>query len=121
MTTKTISVKKLETLLRLGEERVLVVDVRQDDFIIGKILGSVHMPFDRFPEPAISSLRALVEQMKPKYIITHCHFCQTRGPKTARMLQYSGVFDACEVLYLEGGWEAWSRAYGGNADLVEKL
>jgi Cdc25 family phosphatase len=86
----------------------LILDVREDDYVFGKIPGSVNIPFCIFTE----SLPNVMELLKGKrYAIVHCHFSQSRGPAAAEILAKSldGVDDLIdvEVLVLEGGWKTW--------------
>ena len=107
-------------LVRESPQNVVIVDVRQHDYTVGKIRGSINIPFDRFPEPAIGELVNIVQTVKPKMIVTHCHYCQTRGPKSARMLRESGGFSV-PIVYLEGGWDAWYGRFNDDQFMIEQL
>lgn len=116
----TIKVSELAEYVKRGGQEVLIVDVRQHDYTTGKIKNSVNIPFDRFPQPAIQQIMDIVSTKQPSVIVTHCHYCQSRGPKSARMLLESGMF-TIPVLYLTGGWDAWYECFHDNTSMIEDL
>ena len=102
---------------------VLVVDVREDDFGIGKIPGSLNIPFHSFE----NSYDILVEATKGKnYVIFHCHFSAQRGPSAAAMARdfYEKAYLPGErptVLVLRGGFKAWFNLYHNDLRHFQKL
>jgi rhodanese-related sulfurtransferase len=99
-----ISVSELAVKLKERPEAILVVDVRQDDYVDGCILGSLHVPFDQFPEPAMTAIRSKISS-DTKMIVTHCHYSQNRGPKAAQII--ASTIDRVPAACLQGGWTAW--------------
>jgi Cdc25 family phosphatase len=99
-----ISVKELAARLREGDRSILIVDVREHDYMNGHIVGSLHVPFNQFPHPAIETVKEHLSG-KVRTVVTHCHYSQNRGPKAAAFLRNSGLFE--QVVYLSGGWSAW--------------
>lgn len=70
---------------------IQVVDVRDDDFRGGNIVGARNVPSESFAhDENREALRSLAEELKdvPK-VVFHCALSQVRGPKAARM--YSEV------------------------------
>ncbi|GAB4821492.1 hypothetical protein N2152v2_008538 [Parachlorella kessleri] len=72
-------------------EKVLVVDVRDDDFGGGHIAGCVHFPVNRFHSDY--DLDAFIEEyiqqrQHLETVVVHCYLSQQRGPLCARRQLY---------------------------------
>ena len=121
MSVGVISGRELSNLLHQDPDTLLIVDVREDDYTRGKILKSINIPFYTFSDgDNASGIHKIQERLKENprinMIITHCHYCQTRGPKAAKIL--SKHVKGIPVYYLQGGWAAWVIEY---PDLCEPL
>ncbi|KDQ09908.1 hypothetical protein BOTBODRAFT_506596 [Botryobasidium botryosum FD-172 SS1] len=98
-----------------ANEDYIIVDVRDDDFIGGNIVGCVRSPSSVF----LSDVNGLVEKTKgiPK-VVFHCMLSQARGPKSARIyaetsrnLHESEDKPTQEVLILRGGFSEFQAKY----------
>lgn len=98
-----------------------VVDVRDDDFLGGNIVGCIRSPSRHFD----GSLNELYEQTKdvPK-VIFHCALSQERGPKAARKYAERCATDSTntekEILVLRGGFTEFQASFKDDPALVEK-
>ncbi|KAG9005421.1 hypothetical protein FRB94_010900 [Tulasnella sp. JGI-2019a] len=104
-------------------EDFAIVDVRDDDFLGGNIVGCLRYPSEKYE----SSIAELIEKTKnvPK-VIFHCALSQQRGPKAARIYaeqcaaQNEGAKTEKEVLVLRGGFTEFQSAFKNDPKLVEK-
>ncbi|KAI8616885.1 Rhodanese-like domain-containing protein, partial [Chytriomyces sp. MP71] len=100
----------------------LIVDVRDEDFIGGNIIGAVNIlahEFNRTPSE-FAPLLSL-----PRRLIFHCALSQVRGPKSANtyvreVLPQNIENPGQQVFVLTGGFSAWQLRYGKDARLTEK-
>ncbi|KLT45155.1 Rhodanese-like protein [Cutaneotrichosporon oleaginosum] len=101
-----------------------VVDVRDDDFAGGNIVGALNYPSDTF----MAKIDELVKRMEgvPK-VVFHCALSQVRGPKAARryaearQLILKDTAPAQEVLVLREGFTGFQSRYRNDQTLVEKF
>ncbi|EMR08136.1 hypothetical protein PNEG_03574 [Pneumocystis murina B123] len=107
---------------------IIIVDVREDDFIGGHIKGALHIPSYKLS----SHILNLVEETKKaKEIIFYCSFSQQRGPAGARLflveqqkihnikgIQEKTIFP--KVYVLRGGFVEWQKKYGNDEKLTDK-
>lgn len=84
-----INSDQLHNLLESKQHNILVIDVRDDDYIGGNIKNAVNIPSHRFNY----RLQHIVDDyivnsnIQPfDYIVLHCMKSQVRGPKAARQL-----------------------------------
>lgn len=121
--------EQLVDCLRQGElssSKLVVVDVRDEDRALGWIIGSYWFPSNEFLKDVSSSVNRLLETHTnaSKYVF-HCQLSQVRGPSCASLFQKEVVANHrnkaqdLEVYILEGGYEAFSRKYGKDEQLVE--
>ncbi|CAO1639170.1 unnamed protein product [Sympodiomycopsis kandeliae] len=145
-----ITATSLAELLKQSSARknIAVIDVRDDDFSGGNIVGCKNIPSTIFE----SKLDSLVKEMQNvPTIVFHCSLSQQRGPKSARMYsehrsdflhrgliaalttskehhnlpQYKETGDESDsiagqkVLVLRDGFSNFGRVYQSDKDLVE--
>jgi len=107
-----------------ANEDYIIVDVRDDDFIGGNIVGCLRSPSNVF----LTDVNGLVEKTKDiPQVVFHCMLSQARGPKAARVyaetsrnLQEPGNKTTQEVLVLRGGFSEFQAKYKDDPALVEK-
>jgi rhodanese-related sulfurtransferase len=67
----------------VAKKDYIIVDVRDDDFRGGNIVGAHNEPSETF----LAGVDKLVEDTKGvKTVIFHCMLSQQRGPKAARVI-----------------------------------
>ncbi|KAI8850982.1 Rhodanese-like domain-containing protein [Chytridium lagenaria] len=97
-----------------------IVDVRDEDFNGGHILGAKNIPAHELLE---DTAKYAPELAKPKKLIFHCALSQVRGPKSANgylaHLRNSGAGLDQEVLVLKGGFTTFQYKYKDDKELVE--
>ncbi|GLC45954.1 hypothetical protein PLESTB_001200700 [Pleodorina starrii] len=116
---------QLATALRHPQQkdRVLVLDVRDEDFAGGHIRGAVNAPSEDWADdPHIDGL--IDAHLKGKdTVVVHCMFSQQRGPRCAMRLarRLDARMDASRpaVYVLRGGFTGFVRQYRHEHDLVE--
>lgn len=121
-----ISAKELATFLRNPENKIAVVDVRDDDYEGGHIKGCIHSPSTGFLDGGVESVREKTKETP--VVVFHCALSQVRGPKAARI--YAETTDEVrkrggdapipqEVLVLRGGFTEFQALFRHDKDLVE--
>ncbi|EAU85771.2 hypothetical protein CC1G_04988 [Coprinopsis cinerea okayama7 len=99
----------------------LVVDVRDDDFIGGNIVGCLNKPSGEF----LNTVDELVKDTKDvPLVIFHCALSQVRGPKAARIYKETrenllGPNQSQEIAVLREGFTQFQVKYKDDPDLVE--
>jgi len=102
----------------------VVVDVRDEDFIGGNIIGCVRAPWLEYP----TTVDGLVTRAKdvPKMIF-HCMMSQERGPRAAKAYAETrnnrlspGETSEQEIYVLRGGFSEFQRHFRDDPALVEK-
>ena len=101
-----------------------IIDVRDDDFSIGKIFGSKNFPSIDFDEKLEDLTKFLLKNEK-KQLIFHCYYSQARGPRCAQTFQ-EFVDDKYpnnkfQIFVLEGGWCNFYEKFGDDKKLIEKI
>ncbi|KAH6912607.1 Rhodanese-like domain-containing protein [Coprinopsis sp. MPI-PUGE-AT-0042] len=104
-------------------KQLLVVDVRDDDFKGGNIVGAVNKPSGEF----LNSVDSLVKDTKDvPLVIFHCALSQVRGPKAARIYEETrkNLFPEAgdkpqEVAVLVDGFTQFQVKYKDDPKLVE--
>ncbi|KAE9394883.1 Rhodanese-like protein [Gymnopus androsaceus JB14] len=103
----------------------LVVDVRDDDWAGGNIVGGINMPSNDF----LNSVDQLVKETKDvPMVIFHCALSQMRGPKAARIyketrqniLSETDSTSPTKVLILRDGFTGFQAKFKDDPKLVEK-
>lgn len=102
-------------------EHIAIIDVREADYVTGRVKGSLHYPFHKLTEhlPELVAMAAT-----KRTIIFHCHFSQTRGPRAAKLLSMElPEEEATRVCVLEGGWKTWQTLchHTNRLDLIEPV
>lgn len=120
---------QLASELRLRAEqprKIAVVDVRDDDYEGGHIVGAIHAPSSTF----LDRVDSLVGKELQGYeqVVFHCSLSQQRGPKSARIYretrdaaQSSGRVPSSEqeVFVLRDGFSNFGPKFKNDKDLVE--
>ncbi|QRW06591.1 Dual specificity phosphatase, catalytic domain [Ceratobasidium sp. AG-Ba] len=124
---KYISPTELGELMKSGKKPMkdyAVVDVRDDDFIGGNIVGCVRAPSNNY----LTTVDSLVTKTQdvPKMIF-HCALSQQRGPKAARIYAETrnnrlnpGETSQQEIYVLRGGFTEFQSQFKDDPVLVEK-
>ncbi|KAG9084308.1 hypothetical protein FRC07_013674, partial [Ceratobasidium sp. 392] len=122
-----ISPAELSELIKSDKQPMkdyAVVDVRDDDFIGGNIVGCVRAPSNNYH----TTVDGLVTKTKdvPKMIF-HCSLSQQRGPKAARIYAETrnnrlnaGETSPQEIYVLRGGFTEFQALFKDDPALVEK-
>lgn len=112
-----------------GQENVVVLDVRDDDFVGGNIRDCVNIPCWELLEG--SRMDAFIDEhlLNPGgrvVLVVHCYLSQQRGPLAARRIvqrldQRCGEDERSKirVCVLAHGWRRFSQMYKDEEDLVE--
>lgn len=104
------------------QSRVLVLDVRDDDWCGGNIKGSLNIPSEVFDEELDGIVDKLV--VGKEVVVVHCMFSQERGPRCAgrlaQRLKARGIL-SLRVLVLRGGFKGWLSQYRHDSDMVENM
>ncbi|CAK7214407.1 hypothetical protein SBRCBS47491_002132 [Sporothrix bragantina] len=125
---KYISAAQLADRIRAGANSLAVVDVRDDDYIGGHILGSLHFASGSLDATLPTLLRKLQDS---ETVVFHCALSQQRGPSAA--LKYLREVAAQEnkasggivpskpqtVYVLDRGFVGWQEVYGEDKELTE--
>ncbi|KDN37250.1 Rhodanese-like protein [Tilletiaria anomala UBC 951] len=130
---KYIDADSLASLLKdpKTKEKLVVVDVRDDDFEGGNIKGAINVPSSNFENKVADLVKAL--QHKDK-IVLHCALSQQRGPKAARIYSEAKQADtqkadsalegnelgiSQEIYVLRDGFGGFGPKFKSDLDLVE--
>lgn len=108
-----ISRDKLADLVRGKAPGLAIIDVRDNDYIGGHIIGCQNVPTNQHDY----KMPELVRTLKDKdTVIFHCVLSQQRGPSSAlrylRERERLGDSDAAEkqrVYVLDGGFQKWQE------------
>ncbi|GMK55117.1 hypothetical protein CspeluHIS016_0201730 [Cutaneotrichosporon spelunceum] len=122
-----INAEEMATIIKANPEGAgkewAVVDVRDDDFAGGNIVGALNYP----SETLLAKIDELVKRMEgvPK-IVFHCALSQVRGPKSARRYAEARSLllkDAPpqDILVLRDGFSGFQSRYRNDKQLVEKF
>ncbi|RKP16638.1 Rhodanese-like protein [Rozella allomycis CSF55] len=110
-----------------------IIDMRDDDYIDGKIVDSINIPSEEFTEEVATRL---CEKLKNKsLVIFHCHlsqvkhelgFYKVRGPSAAKL--YENIIKdegrdifMQKIAVLEGGFSKWRNLFEHDADLYQNI
>jgi len=117
---------QLYAALSAGGGDVLVLDVRDQDAVGGKIRGAVNVPSEdsvwtTSSEGLSTEQKVLAERVgKYKTVVCHCAFSKQRGPACARALSQivSELEKPPEVVVLRGGYNTFASDYrrGGEVE-----
>jgi rhodanese-related sulfurtransferase len=105
-------------------DKILILDVRDDDFDGGHIRAN---NFLNLPSYTLSTGDAIDEFIKNKLpstvdtVVVHCYLSQQRGPTAARriherllQLERAGNPEICVMAH---GWRRWQREFGDDPEL----
>ncbi|KAJ3764346.1 Rhodanese-like domain-containing protein [Lentinula raphanica] len=118
---------ELANIMRSGKtpkKDYLVVDVRDDDYVGGNIVGGLNMPSKEF----LMNVDQLVKETKDvPLVVFHCALSQLRGPKAARIyketrqnvLSEIDSTSPTKVLVLRDGFTGFQAKFKDDAELVE--
>ncbi|KAG7193138.1 uncharacterized protein KQ657_000892 [Scheffersomyces spartinae] len=119
---KFLAPEVLRNWLTKESKRLIIVDVRDDDFQTGHIRDCFHILSHEF-DSYLPQLQQTLLAKDYSDIIFHCALSQVRGPKaTLKYLRAlnslredeSRQLDQINVWVLEGGYQAWHRLYGND-------
>ncbi|PWN47006.1 Rhodanese-like protein [Violaceomyces palustris] len=122
-----------------SSKEIAIVDVRDDDFVGGNIVGARNVPSTSFESQVDSLVLGPLKEFKK--VVFHCSLSQQRGPKAARI--YSETRTEVlrreklsetesksdpkgkpnpeqEVLVLRGGFSEFGAKFKNEKDIVEK-
>lgn len=111
-------IKQDELLYKLNQnENILLIDLREDDYIGGHIKNSVNIPANTFSNNINRVLRLLNEYNS---VIFYCQESLKRSPRCCNIL-LSEIIDNKdkEIYILEGGFYNWVKRFW-NTNLVEE-
>jgi rhodanese-related sulfurtransferase len=110
----------LNSLIQMiNREEVAIVDVRDDDYVGGHIIGSEHVSFDRFESRVHELVDKWIRKQKKSIIVFTCMHCEQRGPACA------GIFANClekegikniQIHVLSGGFQEWLKNFAGKSE-----
>lgn len=101
----------------IHNENILLIDLREDDYIGGHIKNSVNIPANTFSNNIDRVLRLLD---KYNYVIFYCQESLKRSPRCSNIL-LSEISDNKDkqIYILEGGFYNWVKRFW-NTNLVEE-
>lgn len=112
----------LADLLEVGDAKTVVVDVRDDDFFGGNIVGARNLPSERWTDKSVVS--DLINDVKNSdTVVFHCMKSQVRGPTCAR--QFLAQMNEADmerrptVKVLYGGFSQWRNRYHEDPSKIE--
>ena len=120
---KFVSRSDLASMLRSKQPGVTIIDVRDDDYIGGHILGSQHVPVGTHDYKMPELVRTLRDE---NLVVFHCTLSQQRGPGSALryLRERKGMVNAGtvpqrkdgenlevaqQVKVLDGGFSKWQQ------------
>jgi rhodanese-related sulfurtransferase len=128
-----IHAQNLAHLIKQKTKGIFVVDVRDDDYLEGNIIGSYHFPHCSLVKDfsALSSLilkethssdsfDSLSKSDLVNVIIFHCTFSQTRGPNAFELFDRAYPEFQEKTFILKGGWKSWKELYYDDQELTIK-
>ncbi|GAB4823907.1 hypothetical protein N2152v2_010953 [Parachlorella kessleri] len=109
-----------------GRSKLLVVDVRDDDYVGGHIVGGTRFSVDNFQD---DDWRQLVDGFIKREILSrdletvvvHCFLCQQRGPFCAKRLAsrlQNLELEEPRVCILRNGFKGFKELYGNDPQLI---
>lgn len=111
-----ISREKLAELIKAKTPGLAVIDVRDNDYIGGHILGCKHVPVNEHDYRMPELIRTLKDQ---DTVVFHCALSQQRGPSSAlKYLRQRDLLNGADaekeaskqtVYVLEGGFQKWQE------------
>ncbi|KAL0490228.1 YCH1, partial [Acrasis kona] len=106
----------------LSQEDVVVVDVRDDDYLGGAIKGSIRLPFSEFEGKVDDLVKQLIKDKK-ETVVFYCMFSQQRAPTCASTFVDAATqleSNNIKVYVLSGGFHLWLKTFSdseqGSAD-----
>jgi len=103
--------------------KLLVVDVRADDYPGGSIPTSVHQPFASF-DSSVDSLISKVASEKVGRVVFYCMYSRERAPTCAELFLNKYPHDQkapIQVCVLTGGFAAWLNSQANITDTGVEL
>ena len=107
-------------------KKLAVVDVRDDDYEGGHIVGAIHAPSSTFLDRVDSLVKDTADY---EQVVFHCSLSQQRGPKSARIFRETrdaqtaaGKLSggtAQQVLVLRDGFANFGPKFKNDKDLVQ--
>ena len=74
-------------LIRAGNNKHAIIDLRDDDWVRGNIKSATHIPSREFDYERAKQLAEELEQKNIENVVFHCHFSQQRGPTGAGLFR----------------------------------
>lgn len=108
----------------------IIIDVRDSDFVGGKIKDSINYPSIEF-ESKVTKLQDYLFLEKVNDVVFHCMLSQIRGPTSATIF-YNSLKKKNEnpekqkylndikphIWVLKGGFKKWKRLYGSDTEVT---
>ena len=113
---------ELLEIMKSDRTSVTIVDVRDEDFYGGNIVGAINVPSESWRDEAVVN-ELISKCSSSKKVVFHCMKSQQRGPACASIfveaLRKSESVERPEVRVLRGGYSAWSFKYSGDSSAIE--
>ncbi|KAL9647464.1 hypothetical protein ABK040_006825 [Willaertia magna] len=106
--------------LLMQQPNVLIVDVRDDDYIGGHIKGSIHYPFSSFEE-SVQKINQYLKDNDKDTIVFYCMYSEQRAPQCVSTFCDSldqQRLEELKIYVLSGGLNAFLKKYP-NSELLE--
>ena len=105
-------------------DKILKVDVRDDDFGEGGIIkGAIHLPLMFINIETATELIKRAEEEKCSTILFYCKLGQQRSVKAAKtvnmVMSKQNPMPLIQIAYLKGGFNAFLKYYHGTDHVVK--
>jgi rhodanese-related sulfurtransferase len=117
-----IEAEELAPILLSQQKKVKIIDVRDEDYQVGNIIGAIHIGSERMTDQvALGLLKQMIEEQMDM-VVFHCHYSQVRGPTVARkfwdlLCKHYPNNETLEVKVLSGGWRYWYKRWQSASDV----
>ena len=108
----------------MNDNNVVIVDVRDEDYIGGHIKGSIRLSFGEFEQKVDELVKTLIKEQKKDTIVFTCMYSEQRGPSCAcTFTEALEKQDAkhVKVYVLSGGFHGWLKAFAARSDVSDYI